>query len=68
MRLSAVAMAAAMVVVPMLMSMPAAGMPFAVVMMLTVHIGIILKFSGQISQDRIIGAAGNPAEKCDSAL
>ena len=37
-------------------------------MMLTVHIGIILKFSGQISQDRIIGAAGNPAEKCDSAL
>lgn len=41
MRLSAVAMAAAMLVVPMLMPMPAAGMPFAVVMMVALE-GVVM--------------------------
>ena len=67
MRLSAVAMAAAMVVVPMLMSMPAAGMPFAVVMMVALE-GVVMDdmvfqegFSRRVHISRCSGDQLDPA-------
>ena len=69
MRLSAVAMAAAMGVVPMLMPMPAAGVPFAVVVVMMVALeGVVMDerafqegFSRRVHISRSSGDQLNPA-------